>query len=71
MLFFMCCCVVLAGMPPRSLSTMKKQAGNAMNVNVAMVMHAFAMVMVPGDSTPFLRTVHNIMQRYPRHRAAN
>ena len=46
--------VVLAGMPPRSLSTVKKQSGNAVNVNVAMVMHAFAMVMNSGDRTPYL-----------------
>ena len=56
--------VVLAGMPPRSPSAMKKQAGNAMNVNVAMVMHAYAMVMNSGDKTPYLRTVHTMMNRH-------
>ena len=60
--------VVLAGMPPRSISAMKKQAGNAMNVNVAMVMHAYAMVMNSGDKTPYLRTVHTMMNQMKRHR---
>ncbi len=56
---------VARGIPERSSAVVKMQAGNTMNVNVAMVMHLFGVVCIPRQVfSPFLQNVNGFVHKF-------